>query len=313
MSANVYATVVALAIFLGIIAVLGVILLIFSSQSERRIQRRLEGSDVSPAEDDFANAGTRPVLQGIARRGRAIDQFVDSEGSESTRLLIQAGWRDTQSRVGYYVLQALVPVVLVGLAIAGWLFVKNEYFEPPWVYVVIAGAVVLSMLIPRMILRSIANARCQRIRKEVPLFVHLLVMLYDAGLSTRQAFASLVREGGGVLPELGREVQVVLRQIEAGADSSESLHTLSETLKVDDLTSILGVMRQVDRYGGEIREPLHDALKVIEERQALDLRERVNILSGRMTVVMITFFFPGLMLFVAGPAFVSIIKALKGL
>lgn len=310
MSANTYATVIALAIFLGVIAILGGILLIFASQSERRIQRRLEGSD-APAENDFTD-GDRPLLEGLARRGRAIDQFVDKEG-ESSRLLIQAGWRDTQSRVGYYVLQAVVPVVLVGLAFLGWLFIKGEYFEPPWIYVVIVGAVALSMLIPRMILRSIANSRCQRIRKEVPLFVHLLVMLYDAGLSTRQAFANLVREGGGVLPELGREIQLVLRQIEAGADSSESLHSLSEALKVDDLSSILGVMRQVDRYGGEIREPLHDALKVIEERQALDLRERVNILSGRMTVVMVLFFFPGLMLFIAGPAFVSILKAIKGL
>ena len=310
MSANTFAVVVALAIFIGIIAVLGLIVVVFSSQSERRIQRRLEGGDV--AEDDFADAGSRPLLQGLARRGRAIDQFVDKEG-ESSRLLIQAGWRDTQSRVGYYVLQAIVPVVLVGLAIFGWLFVKSEYFEPPWIYAVIFGAVALSMLIPRMILRSIAASRCQRIRKEVPLFVHLLVMLYDAGLSTRQAFGNLVREGGGVLPELGREIQMVLRQIEGGADSSETLHALSESLKVDDLSSILGVMRQVDRYGGEIREPLHDALKVIEDRQALDLRERVNILSGRMTVVMVLFFFPGLMLFIAGPAFVSILKAIKGI
>lgn len=310
MGANTYATVISLAIFFGVIAILAGILLIFSSQGERRIQRRLEGTDVA-ADSDFPD-DDRPLLQGLARRGRAIDQLVDKEG-ESSRLLIQAGWRDTQSRVGYYVLQAVVPVVLVGLAIFCWMFVKSEYFEPPWIYAVIVGAVALSMLIPRMILRRIANARCQRIRKETPLFVHLLIMLYDAGLSTRQAFTNLVREGAGVLPELGREVQVVLRQIEAGADSSEALHSLSESLKVDDLSSVLGVMRQVDRYGGEIREPLSDALKVIEERQALDLRERVNVLSGRMTVVMVLFFFPGLMLFIAGPAFVSIIKAIKGL
>ncbi len=310
MGAETFAVVVALASFTGVIAVLGLILLVLSAQSERRIQRRLEGADAAP--EDFADAGDRPLLQSLARRGRAIDQLVDKEG-ESARLLIQAGWRDTQSRLGFYVFQAIVPVILLGLVVAGWLFVKGEYFEPPMIYAVFLVALILSVLLPRMVLRNIANARCQRIRKEVPLFVHLLVMLYDAGLSTRQAFSNLVREGGGVLPELGREIQVVLRQMEAGADSSETLQSLSESLKVDDLTSILGVMRQVDRYGGEIREPLHDALKVIEERQALDLRERVNLLSGRMTVVMVLFFFPGLLLFIAGPAFVAILKAIKGI
>jgi len=38
----------------------------------------------------------------------------------------------------------------------------------------------------------------------------------------------------------------------------------------------------------------------------------VNLTSGRMTVVMILFFFPALMIFVGGPAFVSIVRALRG-
>ncbi len=142
--------------------------------------------------------------------------------------------------------------------------------------------------------------------------MHLLVLLFDAGLSTRQAFSNLVREGGGVLPELGGEVQLAMRQIEAGADISEVLRHLGEVLEVGDLTTILGVLRQVDRYGGEIREPLLDSLAVIEERRGLDMREKVGIISGRMTVVMVMFFFPALMIFSAGPAVMSFVHAFSG-
>jgi len=311
MSPNAFASILALAIVLAVLGLLGIVLIGASARNERRMQRRLEGADAAP-DADFGADGDGRLLQNLAKRGRSLDRLTDADG-ETARLLIQAGWRDLESRVGYYVFQAVTPVVLVGLAICGWLFIGGEYFQPPWVYAIFALAVILSMLLPRMVLRSIAGSRQQRIRKEVPLFVHLLIMLYDAGLSTRQAFTNLVREGQGVLPELGKEIQVALRQIEAGADSSEVLRALGDALQVDDFTSILGVMRQVDRYGGEIREPLHDALKVIEERQALDLRERVNLISGRMTVVMVLFFFPGLLLFIAGPAFVSILKALKGI
>lgn len=311
MSPNAFASILALAVILAVLGLFGLVLISLAASNERRMQRRLEGVDAD-ADADFGGESDKPLLQSLARRGRSIDKLTDKDG-ETTRLLVQAGWRDLQSRVGYYVFQAVTPAILVGLVVFGWIFIKGEYFEPPMIYAIFALAVILSMLLPRMVLRSIAGARAQRIRKEVPLFVHLLVMLYDAGLSTRQAFTNLVREGQGVLPELGNEIQVALRQIEAGADISEVLHSLANALQVDDLTSILGVMRQVDRFGGEVREPLHDALKVIEERQALDLRERVNLISGRMTVVMVLFFFPGLLLFIAGPAFVSIIKALKGL
>jgi len=174
---------------------------------------------------------------------------------------------------------------------------------------VMAGGI-LSFLMPRWILRGVAGGLRQRIKNEVPLFIHLLVLLFEAGLSNRQAFASLVREGSGVLPELGREFELVLRQLDAGADTGTILKNLSEAMDVGDLTTVLGVLRQIDRYGGEVREPLLETLKVLEERRTIDMRERVNVLSGRMTAVMVLFFFPALLIFVAGPAFLAIIRAL---
>ena len=103
---------------------------------------------------------------------------------------------------------------------------------------------------------------------------------------------------------------MLLRQLEAGADTSVVLKSLGDAMDVGDLTTVLGVLRQIDRYGGEVREPLLETLKILEERRTMDMRERVNILSGRMTVVMVAFFFPALLIFVAGPAFLSIIRAL---
>lgn len=311
MSATFFAVVVAAAIFVAVLAVAVFVVLAFLSREQRHIQRRLEGEEAAAA-DEFGAAGERPVLQGLARRGQAIGQLLDTKG-ETNRLFIQAGWRDAQSRLMFYVVQALVPVVLLGLVFVGWLFGEGKLFRVPMVFVLAVLAVLAGILIPIRVLRWLAKARQRRIQSEVPLFVHVLVLLFDAGLSTRQAFSNLVREGGGVLPELGGEVQLALRQIEAGGDTAEILRNLGEALEVNDLSTILDVLRQIDRYGGEIREPLLDALKVIEERLALDLREKVNLMSGRMTVVMVLFFFPALLMFVAGPAFTAIIKALGGL
>jgi len=189
-------------------------------------------------------------------------------------------------------------------------FGPEKIKETLYLILLIFAGGALSFLVPRWVLRGAAERRCNRIKLEIPLFIHLLVLLFEAGLSSRQAFASLIREGRGVLPELGREFELVLRQLEAGADTGEVLKNLGDAMAVGDLTTVLGVLRQVDRYGGEVREPLLETLKILEERRGLDLREKVNILSGRMTVVMVLFFFPALLIFVAGPAFVSILKVL---
>lgn len=308
MSPDLFAGLIAAAVVLGMLAIVAVILLVVRLRRQEHLQRRLEPEAVA-SRDNFDFNGDRPVLQKLARRGKVIEGWVDGD-NESTQLLAQAGWRSSESQLLWYVFQAALPLLMLLLVVVFWFFGPTKLHKIVDLILVIFAGAALSFLLPRWILRGVAQRRRDRIKAEVPLFIHLLVMLFEAGLSLRQVFTSLVNEGRSVLPELGREFELVLRQLEAGAEISEVLKNLETTMNVSDLTGVLGVLRQVDRYGGEIRGPLLEMLGVLEERRSLDLRERVNILSGRMTVVMVLFFFPALLIFVAGPAFLSIIRAL---
>lgn len=306
MSPTIYAMVVAGAILFGMGTIAALIVLAIDARSTRRLRERLGLADED--RDGFEGAEHKQLLEGFARRGQSLERLVDKKG-ETPRLLAQAGWRGPETRLLFYALQGLVPIIL-GLIVVVGAFSGWPYFKGFNLYIAGFVAVALSFLLPRWVLRSAANSRRKRIKAEVPLFVHLLVLLYEAGLSTRLALASIVRDGRGVLPELGREFDSAVRQFDTGADTGEVLRQIGETLEVDDLSNILGVLRQVDRYGGEVREPLLDMMKLIEERRGLDLRERVNLISGRMTVVMVLFFFPALLVFVAGPAALSIVRTL---
>jgi len=115
-------------------------------------------------------------------------------------LLIQAGWRDASARLMFYALQAATPIFAVLLILLLWAFGRTSGVLLLLTAIML---VIASLLLPRWLLRHAASARRARIKSEVPLFIHLLVLLFEAGLSTRQAIASLVREGRGVLPELG--------------------------------------------------------------------------------------------------------------
>lgn len=307
MTPTLFAALVASAIVLGGAAVLALIFLVWTARDSSRMQRRLMPEREQIVRQDGLGG---EILESIAERGRKIESALDSN-SESGRLLIQAGWRAQSARTMYYAAQVVVPLLLLGLAFAAWMFGPDKLHRSAFLILMLAAASMLGLLLPRMVLRSVAESRVRRIKTEIPMFIHLLVLLFEAGLSTRQAFASLVRDGRGVLPELGREFELVLRQLEAGGDSQEVLGGLAASIDLEDLGSVLALLRQVDRYGGEVREPLLEALKVIEERRSLDMREMVNLMSGRMTVVMVAFFFPALLIFTGGPAFVSIIQALR--
>lgn len=307
MNPTLFAVIVATAIVVCVLAIVTMVYLLSRVRHESLLQRRVD-PQASAAARDFGVVGTAPVIETMARSGKAIEKMVDTEG-ESGRLMMQAGWRSAKARLFWYAAQAAFPIVLFVSIFAYWVLNESSTRTPVFLLSLIVGAI-LSFLAPRWVLRAAAARRRMRVQGEVPLFIHLLVLLFESGLSTRQALASIVRESGGVLPMLGHEFDLSLRQVEAGGELGETLKSLGEMLEVEDLTTVLGVLRQVDRYGGELREPLLETLQIIEERRGFELREKVNLMSGRMTMVMVLFFFPGLLIFIAGPAFMAIITAL---
>ncbi|MEQ9479617.1 MAG: type II secretion system F family protein [Algiphilus sp.] len=282
-------------------------LLIGRARRDRRIRRRLV-SDEPSSQEPYGNA--EGLIDELADTGRSIERLVNTD-RETPRLLVQAGLRSREPQTVYYVIQLVSPILIIGLIVFVWVLRPEAAPAPIFLSYLVVGALV-GLFGPRYFLRKRAEARQRRIATEVPLFIHLLVLLFEAGLSTRQALASLTREGRGTLPELNREFAVVTRQLEAGGDTVEVLRNLEQALNVADLSHVLGVLRQVDRYGGEIRQPLLEALGALEERRVMDTREKVNATAGRMTVVMVLFFFPALLIFVAGPAFVTITETLRG-
>jgi len=306
MSAHGFALLTMFAVLLGFAGLIAFALVLLQSRTAGRMQSRLQAGVDGVIGDEFSTAEAQSWLAMLARRGRRLERLLDTEG-EADKLLIQAGWRDPATRLAFYASQAVAPVVAGFLAIVWWLSGDTRGVV---VLLFSIAALIVSLLGPMWTLRRVAAARRQHIKNEVPLFIHLLVLLFEAGLSTRQAIASLVREGRGVLPELGREFELLLRSLEAGGDTADLMRGLGDALEVQDLTAVLSVLRQVDRYGGEIREPLTDMMNVLEQRRDLELREMVNLLSGRITLVMVAFFFPALLIFVAGPAVMGILKAL---
>lgn len=300
----IFAGIVAVAVVLLILGI-GTWLLVDQASREReRLHRRI--TDVA-SDDDFDDE-QGALVAGLARGGRRVEQWMDT-ASETNRLFIQAGWRAPEPRILFYAVQAGLPL----LALGGIAFAVASGAGSIGNIALYGFAVfAIAVLAPRWVLRSVAGNRRERVRAEVPMFIHMLILLFEAGLSTRQALASLVREGRGVVPNLQVEMANVLRQLDAGGEASATLQQLGAGLEVNELDNVLGVLRQIDRYGGELRQPLTETLALLEERRTLTMRERVNKLAGRMTVVMVLFFFPALLIFVAGPPFVAVLRALAG-
>lgn len=299
-------------IFLAIVALLLFVLAQHQANradhaSQRRFFELLEKNSTD------ANDVDHPWMRGVVRRmshSKLAHLLPKIEHNETVQLLKQAGWYTASGRSFFYLSTWLTPLILtiVSLII---LYIQSDGLDSQaWAKVFIAGTI--GYLLPKHILRRRAKERRSKLSREMPTAIHLLRMLFDAGLSTEHALRVLQQEGQLLTPELAKELTKVLRQIDAGLEPAEALAEMATPLEVNELDDLVAILKQVSRHGGNIRETLVKFAQLIEERQLSALREYVNVLSGKMSVVMMVFLFPALLIFLAGPGFMALAKGLSG-
>lgn len=234
--------------------------------------------------------------------------FVGSDQEEMTRLLKQAGWHAPRKRLVFWSATWLTPFAL---ALLGGVFgAADGDMTGTQKMALMFVAFVLGFLAPRYLLRYRAAARRNALAREMPTAIYLLRMLFDAGLSTEHAIRVMHEEGRVLMPNLSEELAGVLQRFDAGHDRAESLSEMAAPLEVNELSDTVAIIKQVTRYGGNIRESLANFAQLIEERQQSAMREYVNRLSAKMSIVMMIFLFPALLIFLAGPGFLALARGL---
>jgi tight adherence protein C len=81
---------------------------------------------------------------------------------------------------------------------------------------------------------------------------------------------------------------------------------------VNELSETVAMLKQASRYGGNLRESLLRYLRLLEDRRMTDLKDKVGKLSANMSIVMMLFLFPALLIFLAGPGMIALKNALAG-
>lgn len=225
-----------------------------------------------------------------------------NKDSELALAMWQAGYRAPIERATLYGVQVVLP--LATLTLVGIWILINGYTQNALLTGLVI--VILSVLAPKRVLKARALVRMKAIDEELSLFVQMLRILFDSGLAVEQALKVLASDAPDVLPELTKEISPILRRAEQGLDLGEELQKSSQALQHTDYTDVVVIIRQMLKQGGSARASLIKMVELIEGRRLSGMQEKVSKLSAKMTVVMIVFFFPALVILLAGPGFISI-------
>ena len=271
-----------------------------SREQAERFERIVRGERLSAVR-------TRRDLRGslIEFGGRRVKEA----DPEVTALLARAGFRGNEALALFTALRTLSPIVVTGLCVLVWLIAGFSL----GVGLLLVGyaAFTISYLLPKTLLRMRADARTRRLRDDISAFTHLLRVLYECGLSTEQALNVFAKEERGVLPDISMEISEVTRRVGAGSGLGEATKCVADEAGDAELTDLFAMIRQIDRYGGAVQEPLSRFASLLEDRERTRLQEAIGKLSAKLTMAMVLFLLPALLTFVGGPGFLSVIRALR--
>jgi len=216
-------------------------------------------------------------------------------------MLVQAGYRSENAVEIFWGMKFLLtPIAIIGL----WQINAHldEPYEFPMSFALALMACALAFFFPNIWVSSKVQERKKTIENPLPDAIDLMVTCVEAGLSLDAAIARVAQELELVAPLLAGEFKQTMLEIQAGVKRSDAFHRLSQRTGVEDLKSLSAMIIQTELFGTSVSRALRVHSEGMRTKRMQRAEEKAAMVSVKMTVPLILFILPSLMVVVMGPA-----------
>ena len=227
------------------------------------------------------------------------------DASRTQKLLHYAGHRSGSALATYSLVRLVTMVSLPAVFFLGTL---QMHMMPATRFFAIALLALAGMLMPKLVLKSLARGRQHRLKLSLPDALDLLVVCVEAGMGLNQAIVKVAEELQRTHPEMSEELKLVNLEIRAGRTRSEALKNLGERTGVDDIISLAAMLIQTDKFGTSVAKSLRvhsDCLRTERIQRAEEAAAKTTI---KLIFPLLFCVFPALLVVILGPAFLNLIR-----
>lgn len=220
--------------------------------------------------------------------------------------LMQAGFRSQRSYRNYFALKVFLTLLLPSLFLLRGMF----FHITPLVLLICLVLALVGYLAPSLVLDVIIKKRQQRISRALPDALDLMVICVESGLGLDMTFKRVGDELRSLNPDLSDEFHLVNREVRAGRPRNESLRNMSLRTGVDEVQNLMTMLIQTNRFGTSMAKALRvhaDAMRVKRRQVAEEIAAKMSV---KLTVPLIVFIFPAILVVLLGPAALKIFKVL---
>ena len=235
---------------------------------------------------------------------KAGNRFIERLGGERERALRRqldaAGMYRTSvgTFLGYRLLGTALPIGLLGLGGLDGSVGARAILLGIW-------AAALGWILPGYLMKKRGRSRIERVDREVPELVDLLVTTVEAGVAFAGGIQLAARSTRG---PLGDELRLVLQEQSLGLTPVEALRNLSSRVDSPALRAFTQALIQGEALGVSIGKVLRDLAIDMRKRRRQAAEERAQKTPTKILFPLVALILPATFILTLGPVFARAIE-----
>ena len=281
-------------------ALVGGAALLLMPRRQALIDRRLEELIARPDGEE-----PKPRFQSLVKVFKRVGEKAPKSAGELGQLrlrLVQAGYRRNEALTIFFGIRVFFALGLFGLFSSSVLMRPNT--------MVALGGLALGYILPGMVLARLAKRRAHRIRLSLADMLDLLVVSVEAGLGLDQAMTRVGQELAFAYPELADELRLINLELRAGKARSEALRNLADRTGVEDLSSLVTMLIQTDKFGTSVAQSLRVYSETLRTKRRQRAEEAAAKTGVKMVFPLVFCIFPAIWVVTIGPAAIRFVNVL---
>lgn len=250
------------------------------------------------------------VLQGmqlepwkqLRRQYRSIDELA--------KQLRYCGINSASEQMRYLIIALSSALIL---ALCTWVILLNFSISSVNATLYSVMCLVAILIVMNRVLKTRAELRQKALDDESLMLIQSTRMLWRVGLSLPKTLAILCDELRHLTPNAASELRMAVKRIDAGQAQDDALQELTSNTVAEGFREYLIILRQESTSGGRVDNSLQELYEVLQSRRKTSLQEKVSKTSANMSIVMMLFMFPSLIIVIGGPGYIAVSRALATL
>lgn len=242
---------------------------------------------------------------------RVVDRFSLStwlNADDAKMKLASAGFRGPQAEIAFLFFRLVSPIGFFFAAVF-YLFFLGDPAMSGLVQVAISiVALYAGIKAPELFISNSITKRQQSMRRAFPDALDLLLICVESGMSIEHAFRKVGFEIGVQSIPLAEEFALATAELSYLPDRRTAYTNLALRAGLEGVKQIVTVLIQAEKYGTPLGQALRITAQESRDMRMMEAEKRAAALPPKLTVPMIVFFLPVLMVVVMAPAGIQIMQ-----